>query len=398
MTRDVLPADEVFRRTQAIGQYYGFRSFATLAALRRGQGYRHTRPAKSVEPPTFPALDPVAESVSGFLKHLLESGLAVPSAREPLFVWHSNLTPGRAAPKLATIQFHALGADRPIADAILIRAVHALVRDIYKEEPEIRLNSMGDKETRARFARELGNFFKKRVGTLPEECVVCSKRDVLEAAELLIKKECAEDLPSPTDHLSDASRKRFEELLEYLEATGTPFTLAPDLISRGAVWSETCFEMRLPSREGEAGLPAQAGGLIAAWGARYPELAKLHYRSALPASGAVLRVATDGAMVPPARGKGRPRFVFVHIGDEAKHASIKLAEELKKARVPLEQMIGVESLAEQMHFAETLNPPYLLIMGRKEALEGSAVLRNRTTFEETTLPLVGLTDRLRALA
>lgn len=380
MSREALAAEDVFKRTQAVGQYYGFRSFANLAATKRGEK------KKAVEVPSLIGLDPAAESVSAFLKHLAESGLALPNAREPLFLWHSNMAAGRAAPKLATIQFHALGADRAIADAVLIRAVRALAQDLYKEEPEIRLNSMGDKETRARFARELGNFFKKRGNTLPEECTNCAKRDVLEAAELLIKQECADDLPSPTDHLSDASRKRFEELLEYLEATDTPFTLAPDLISRGNVWSETCFEVRI-------------AGEVVAWGSRYPELAKMYYKTPLPATGAVMRVATTGGMLAPApKSKSKARFAFVHIGEEAKRASIKLAEELKKARIPLEQMIGTESLTEQMRFAETLNPPYLLIMGRKEALEGSAVLRNRVTFEETVLPLLGLSERLRAVA
>lgn len=380
MSREALAAEDVFKRTQAVGQYYGFRSFANLAATKRGEK------KKVVEMPVLAGLDPAAESVSGFLKHLTESGLVTPNAREPLFLWHSNMAAGRMAPKQATIQFHALGADRAIADAVLIRAVRALAHDLYKEEPEIRLNSMGDKETRARFARELGNFFKKRGSTLPEECINCAKRDVLEAAELLIKQECADDLPSPTDHLSDASRKRFEELLEYLEATDTPFTLAPDLISRGNVWSETCFEVRV-------------GGEVVAWGSRYPELAKMYYKTALPATGAVMRVATEGGMLAPApKSKGKARFAFVHIGEEAKRASIKLAEELKKARIPLEQMIGIESLTEQMRFAETLNPPYLLIMGRKEALEHSAILRNRVTFEETTLPLATLSERLRAVA
>lgn len=384
--RDAIPAEEVFRRTQAIGQYYGFRPFSTLASSRRGQS------KKRAELVTLPAHDPLAETVSGFLRHVLESGLPIPSAREPLFAWHSNLTPGRAGPKQVTIQFHALGADRPIVDAVLIRAIHALVRDLYKVEPEVRLNSMGDKETRARFARELGLFFKKRGASLPEECLNCAKRDVFEAADFLIKQECVDDLPSPTDHLSDASRKRFEELLEYLEAIEMPFTLAPSLISHGPLWSETCFEIRLPAAV------AGGSGHVVAWGSRYPDLARMHYKTQIPATGAVLRVATDGVLIPAPTRKNRARVVFVHIGDEAKHASIKLAEVFKKAHVPLEQLIGVESLTEQLRYAESLNPPYLLIMGRKEALENSAVLRNRATFEETVLPLAGLSERLRALA
>jgi histidyl-tRNA synthetase len=94
----------------------------------------------------------------------------------------------------------------------------------------------------------------------------------------------------------------------------------------------------------------------------------------------------------------RLRFSFVHIGDEAKRISIRLAEDFRKARVSLAQDIGVESLTEQLHLAERRNSPYLLIMGRKEALEGSAILRNRATQEETILPLLGLAERLKSFA
>jgi threonyl-tRNA synthetase len=61
-------------------------------------------------------------------------------------------------------------------------------------------------------------------------------------------------------------------------------------------------------------------------------------------------------------------------------------------------MIGLESLTEQMIHVERLNPPYLLVMGRKEALEHSATLRNRATQEETAIPLSELTERLKTFA
>ncbi|MGH7175587.1 MAG: His/Gly/Thr/Pro-type tRNA ligase C-terminal domain-containing protein, partial [Minisyncoccia bacterium] len=357
--------------------YYGFRSFTSVAESNRGK-------KKAAALPLPVGLDPAAETVANFLRQLATMPVA-PSAREPLFLWHSNLASGRAAPKSVVVQFHAIGADRAIADAVLIRAARALVQDLYRVEPEVRLNSMGDKETRARFARELGSFFRKRGASLPGECVESAKRDVLAGAQMLIERDFAEDLPSPTDHLSDASRKRFEELLEYLEATETPYSLAPELLSRGDAWSEMCFEIRIE-------------GKVAAWGSRYLELAKHFFKIPPPsAAGVVLRIATGGGALPPAKNS-RARFAFVHIGDEAKRASIMLAEDLKKARVPLAQMIGIESLSEQMRFAEALNPPYLLIMGRKEALEHSAILRNRETQEETILPLLGLSERLKAVA
>lgn len=332
------------------------------------------------------ALDPTAREVVQFLKHVRDTGL-VPSAQNPLFLWHTNAAAGRQAPKVITVQFHAMGVDHAIADAVLIRAMRSLIGELSRHDPLLRINSMGDKETRSRFARELTHFFRKQSTALPADCVACAKRDVFEAAELLALNDTAGDfLPSPTDHLSEASRKHFENVLEYLESTDTPYELAPDLLSRGSTWAETCFEIRGDER-------------MHAWGSRYHELAKPFFKSAVPSVTAVLKITIDTrSEIAPLKEKHSPRFVFVHIGDEAKRESMKIADDLRKARIPLAQAIGLQSLTQQMHFAETLNPPYLLIMGRKEALERTVILRERANHTETYIPLDVLIERLKAVA
>lgn len=381
------PAD-ILRRAHLVGTYYGFESLTHKMHQERGKGTKVGYP----ESLALDALDAPARDVASVLRHVRDAGLT-PSPGRPFFFWHANVTPGRPAPKHITIQFHALGADRAIADAVLIRAIRSLASDISKEEPRLRLNSMGDKETRGRLARELASFFRKRGSTLSEECVECAKKDVFAAAELMIQTNERDGLPSPTDHLSEASRKHFESVLEYLEATDTPYELAPDLLSRGGVWNETCFEVT-------------AGDRFHAWGSRYNDLAK-HFFKSLPSSvGAVIRIATDtitqgkkaGPIVPPIKDKTTPRFVFVHIGDEAKRESIKMVDTLRRARIPMTQVLGVESLTEQMRLADTLNPRYLLIMGRKEALERSVILRERATHTETFIPFDTIVDKLKAVA
>ncbi|MFA5942273.1 MAG: His/Gly/Thr/Pro-type tRNA ligase C-terminal domain-containing protein [Candidatus Paceibacterota bacterium] len=381
MMREVIPGEELLNKSHAIGQYYGFVPLATLTGRTRSIARVKT---SNPSAPVDLGEDPIANTVASFLKQCQNIN-CVPSPRQPTFIWHTNIAPGRPVHKKMTVQFHALGTDRAIADAVVIRALLALSRDLFRTETTVRINSMGDKETRARYARELGVFFKKRANTLPEECLECARRDVLEAAELALARGWVDDVPSPTDHLSDASRKRFEDLLEYLEMTETPYELARTLISRGSAWSDICFEI-------------MAGDRRVAWGSRYTDLTRHFFPTApFSATGAVLQVAGEGAIVEKIPSV-RVRFSFVHIGDEAKRISIRLAEDFKKARIPLTQDIGVESLAEQLHLAERRESPYLLIMGRKEALEGSAILRNRQTQEETILPLAGLIDRLKAFA
>ena len=77
---------------------------------------------------------------------------------------------------------------------------------------------------------------------------------------------------------------------------------------------------------------------------------------------------------------------------------MKMADILRHARVPLTQSIGIESLTEQMRVVDELNPPYLLIMGRKEALERNVILRERSSHTETFIPLDSLVERLRLVA
>jgi histidyl-tRNA synthetase len=380
-TSFALRPDDILKRVHAIGNYYGFTSLASAAAAKKAS-------SKIPYPETLAldALDPNARETAAFLKHVRDAGLA-PSTLQPLFLWHSNAAAGRPAPKQILIQFHALGVEHAIADAVLIRAMRALISDLVKDEPHLRVNSMGDKETRSRFTRELGVYFRKQGAMLPPDCVAIAKRgEVFEAAEQLCTSVTKDELPSPTDHLSEASRKHFEGVLEYLEATDTPYELASNLLSRGTAWTETCFQITSDER-------------ISAWGSRYNDLAKHFFKSSLPSIGAIIRINVEDRMeMPVVKERSAARFVFVHIGDEAKRESMKMTDLLRKARIPLTQAIGIESLTEQMRYAETLNPPYLLIMGRKEALERSVILRERSTYTETSIPLDSLIDRLRLVA
>ena len=387
MMRTAIPGDELFKKTCAIGQYYGFVPFAVLAAEARSapRVALETKP-RPPSPPTLIPGDAAAASFAGFLSQCRKARLVGgEGVREPLFTWHSNLAAGRVAPKRVAVQFHAIGTERALAEAVVIRALAALVADLFHATPVIRINSMGDRETRARYVRELSIFFKRRASVLPEECVTIAATDAFAAAELAILRQCADILPLSTEYLSDASRRRFEELLEHLEATGTSYELARDLMSNGAHWNDACFEILVDGRR-------------VAWGSRYHELAKQVVGQSPPAMGAVLEAQTSGPVTPLASpASTRMRFAFVHIGDEAKRLSLQMAEEFRRAHLSLTQDIGVESLIDQMRHAERRNPAYLLVMGRKEALEHTVIMRNQQTQEETILPLLGLTERLKAV-
>lgn len=379
MSASAIRPEDILKRAAAIGSYYGFTPFASLAAEKRP-----VAKAGFPEQLNRDALDPVAQTAADFFRKVRDAGLA-PASGQPQFLWHTNAAPGRPAPKTLTIEFHALGADRAIADAVLMRAVRALVEDLTKEPVALRINSMGDKETRARCERDLAVQLRRNPLSFCQEVHAAAKQDLFQGLSMLAKV-APDDLPDATDHLSELSRKHFEAVIEYLEASETPYELAPSLVSPKGPWAETCFEIR-------------AGDGIHAWGARHGDLHKHFFKGAAAGISALIRIATQAREPLPAPKKQpAPRFVFVHIGDEAKRECMRMADTLRRARIPLQQAIGIESLTQQMQLVETVNPPYVLIMGRKEALERSVILRCRSTYSETFIPLDSLVDRLKQVA
>jgi histidyl-tRNA synthetase len=379
MSTSIKP-DDILKRAAAVGSYYGFSSLSSLTAKKLSSRVPYPESLQ------LEALDPQAREAAGLFKHVRDAGLT-PSSLQPLFLWHTNAAPGRPAPKQIVVQFHAIGSERAIADAVLMRAVRALLQDFAKDELSIRINSMGDKETRSRYVRELTVFTRKQGHILPADYLEQAKTgDVFGACMDLCKNQYTSIIPSSTDNLSEMSRKHFETVIEYLEASDTPYELAPDLLSHGNAWSETCFEIN-------------GGDSMRAWGSRYTDLTRHFFKGNVSGVGAVIRIATEGRdTIPAMKAAVGPRFVFVHIGDEAKRESMRMADTLRKARIPLTQSIGIESLTEQMRYAETLNPPYLLIMGRKEALERSVILRHRASYTETFVPLDSLVDHLKTVS
>jgi histidyl-tRNA synthetase len=377
MSTPVKPED-ILKRAAAVGSYYGFTAFSTVAAQKRPA-------SRAPFPDTIDRdrLDLPAQCAADFFRKVRDAGI-MPASGQPQFLWHTNAAAGRPSPKHLTIEFHALGADRAIADAVLMRAVRSLIEDLSKQQVTLRINSVGDKETRARCERELATLIRRNPLSFHETVTEAAKRDPSEALQLLARTSPG-FLPDSTGHLSELSRKHFESVIEYLEASDTPYELTPTLMSPKGVWGETCFEVT-----GDKG--------IQAWGSRYGDFCKHFFKTPVPGMSAVIRIETQvREQLAAAKKQVSPRFVFVHIGDEAKRESMRMADRLRHARIPLQQSIGIESLTQQMQLVETVNPPYVIIMGRKEALERSVILRHRASYSEQCIPLDSLVDHLKGV-
>ena len=93
----------------------------------------------------------------------------------------------------------------------------------------------------------------------------------------------------------------------------------------------------------------------------------------------------------------KPQIFFAQIGAEAKLKSLKIIEMLRQAHFHLHQSLSKDKISSQVAIAENLKVSYIIIVGQKEALENSVIVRNMLNRSQTVVPIPKLADHLNHL-
>lgn len=290
---------------------------------------------------------------------------------------------------------HVLGTSHSIAEAILIKVALAILDDLGVSECRVYVNSIGDRDSVTRFTKELTDYFRKNMNTVPASSRQAMKRDVFHAYRQLLKERhqlCA-SAPSTVEFLTEASRQHLREILEYFEVTQVNYELDPTIIGNCDCYSKTLFEIREISQNENDEL------VIYARGGRYDELSKKAFRQQVPAAGIIFEYEKKGRMPKKilTAKKRIPKFYFIQLGFEARLKSLVVIEMLRKAHIPVYQSLGKTQLSQQLELANELAIPYCIIMGHKEALDGTVIVRNIDSRAQDIIPVENLTQYLKAM-
>ncbi len=280
-----------------------------------------------------------------------------------------------------TLSLEIIGAPKAIAEAILIETAFAILREEGRKNLSVVINSIGDRDAQNRFVRELGNYYRRNIAALPSSCKTLLKNNL---SELLIctHEKCralAQDAPTTVSFLGDESREHLTEVLEYLEELEIPYQMNPLLLSPRSFATETVFEIRSANEK--------EGDKILALGCRYNTLAKrLGWRRDLPGVGLKILLSRGRqSKKSTALRFAAPRIFFLQLGTRAKLKSLKVIEALRQVGIALEHSLAREKLLSQLSLGEHNKHPYSLIMGQREALEDSVIVRNNTTRAQETI-------------
>ncbi len=287
---------------------------------------------------------------------------------------------GTARKNNGTVVSFAIFATRhAIAPAIVVKTALSIAEVAGFTNLAVLVSSVGDLESRKRFTRELGNFFRKRPDDVPEEFKQLASTDPDAAYRAMLEKKepALSRMPRSIDYLSESSRKTMLATLGLFESVGIAYEIDPRLPAEPGIESELLFAVEGDDRKGNRVRIASGG--------RYDEAAKrVRGAQAEPAVAISIEIQERLDLESTAPD---PTCFIVHVGDGAKLKAFGLLEALWRAHIAVGNALMAENLREQMAKSLEARARYIAIIGQREALDGTAIVRSTASAAQMTLPL-----------
>ncbi|MSR70528.1 hypothetical protein EXS62_00605 [Candidatus Kaiserbacteria bacterium] len=330
---------------------------------------------------------------------------------EPVLVYWASGTPahlpvGKAglsmqasaipAREIGEFGLHIVGVDESLAEVVLLKTIATIMNEWGSPVARVRLNALGDKDSKLRFEREVSLYLRKHASQLHDEC-----RDNL-SKNMMGPYACQDELcrsvvsggPRTMNFLSEKSRLHFREVLEHLEKLSLPYEF-DDLLMLDAREPRMLFAFDLAQEDAT---------VLGSLGGRFDDhLRKLSARPMAAAGKLMAGVSASiffrkkglGAdsfrLAAPA---GVPSVYFIQLGLRAKLEGLAVVDLLRAAQVPILQSFDSSKLTPQLSAARAAGVSHLLIMGQREALDRTILVR---AMDNSSQQIVGLAELPRFL-
>jgi histidyl-tRNA synthetase len=293
-------------------------------------------------------------------------------------------------------QFHQfgaeiIGADDPIADVDMIAFMMAIYDRVGITNTTLKINSVGDPESRKAYKKALKDYFRPKLDQLSE---ISQERFETNPMRILDSKEeedqpFVDDAPIITDYLTEETAAHYATVKEHLDKMGIAYEEDPHLVRGLDYYTRTAFELVSP----DLGAQDALGG-----GGRYDLLVEEVGGQPTPAVGFAagierLLIACDELDIELAEPKSVDIYI-VTIGDNARSWALQHLPALRKAGISATMDYIGRSVKAQMKDADRENAKYSIIVGDNELNEGAFTLRNMKASEENTLDFEAIVEKL----
>ncbi len=403
-THDILPDEyrrfaHVIDTARGVARLYGYREMATpifefTELFARGIG--ETTDVVSKEMYTFKdrgdeSLTLRPEYTAGICRAFVSNGELTQHlplkvfAAGPMFRYERPQK-GRQR-QFHQIDLEVLGAPEPGADIEVISvAADILERLGILDRCVLKLNSLGDPESRTVYRKVLVDYYSGHAAKLSED-----SRDRLQRNPLRIldskdegDKAINAGAPSFADHLNQASKDFFKSVQDGLAAAGVPFEVDPTLVRGLDYYTHTAFEF-VTAHIGAQGTVLGGGrydGLIAELGG--PPTAGIGWAGGIER---LMMLCNEPAALP------RP-VAIAPLGPAAEIKALGIARELRKHGIAVDQEYR-GNMKRRMQRANKLGARAVLIIGDDELAKGVAQLKDLDSGEQREIAIDQLVAALK---
>ncbi len=291
-------------------------------------------------------------------------------------------------------QFHQINAEMfgdssPKSDAEMIVMAMALFERLGLLDLTLHLNSLGCKECRPHFRKNLKNYLSQHVHALCGDCKIRAEKNPLRVFDCKVEtcKAVVSSAPRIHDFLCAQCRAHFDTMTKYLHAADISYIQNHQLVRGLDYYNRTTFEIQTEK------LGAQNA---VAGGGRYDGLVKLLGGPEQPAIGfavgmerVIALLAEKGPFERPA-----PDIFLAALGENAEKTAFNWAMTLRKSGLWVEMDYKGGGLKSQMKKAGRMNAKKVLIVGEDELASGKVLLRDMTSREQMEVSTDAMVEKL----
>ncbi|MEK9175283.1 MAG: histidine--tRNA ligase [Patescibacteria group bacterium] len=353
------------------------------------------------------------EGTAAIMRAYAEHGMAswpqpVKLFYEGSFFRHENPQRGRFR-EFRQFGIEILGDADPVSDALIIKVSYLTLLELGFKNIMVHINSIGNKDCRPAYKKELANYYRKKFNYLCKNCKRRLKENPLRILDCKEQScvELREHAPQMIEYLCEACKTHFRGVLEFLDESKIPYLLDHYLVRGFDYYGKTVFEIFIEDiqKDSIAQIPTESAKeqlvpIALVGGGRYDDLMMLLGGKQLPATGASIgieRIIHEMKLFGFAPKIFPSAKVFViQIGSAAKKKSFVLIDAMRDAGIKVSSSLSKDSIKTQLNIAAKTGARIALIIGQKEAMEGSVIMRDMDEGIQETVMENRLVEKLKA--
>jgi len=282
--------------------------------------------------------------------------------------------------------FEVLGSNDPLVDAEVISIPVLLFKMLGLHGIKVKINSLGDRESRDNYREELIKYFKPHIKDLCEDCNERLNKNPLRILDCKVDKDSdiLKNAPKTIDYLNEESKARFEEVKNYLNELEIDYEVDPNLVRGLDYYNHTVFEI-------EADVEGFGANNVLGGGGRYnglvetldgPETACMGFASGF---GRVMQALELEKVDLPIHDDVE---VFVmYVSDTEKKYAASLTQYLRANGFRVDTEYTGRGLKAQFKQADRLNAKYLILLNDEDLKNDEIKIKDNKTKEEALIPV-----------